>query len=56
MDNPRKALCLSGPFKSFMATLPREVACASGHVTGYFAGGSRERLDLSQLQAQYNLL
>ena len=29
MDNPRKALCLSGPFKSFMAT-PREVAC---HVT-----------------------
>ena len=29
MDNPRKALCLSGPFKSFTAT-PREVAC---HVT-----------------------
>ena len=26
MDNPRKALCLSGPFKSFTAT-PREVAC-----------------------------
>ena len=25
MDNPRKALCLSGPFKSFTAT-PREVA------------------------------
>ena len=29
MDNPRKTLCLSGPFKSFTAT-PREVAC---HVT-----------------------
>ena len=29
MDNPRKALCLFGPFKSFTAT-PREVAC---HVT-----------------------
>ena len=29
MDNPRKTLCLSGPFKSITAT-PREVAC---HVT-----------------------
>ena len=29
MDNPRKALCLSGPLKSFTAT-PSEVAC---HVT-----------------------
>ena len=29
MDNPRKALCLLGPFKSFTAT-PCEVAC---HVT-----------------------
>ena len=29
MSNPRKTLCLSGPFKSFTAT-PRKVAC---HVT-----------------------
>ena len=57
MDNPRKALCLSGPFKSFTAATPREVAChvttraqgdcmrTSGHVTGYFPGGSREGLE-----------